>query len=280
MNIEDAIKSRRTFKLKADSDNPLPVIKGEAFKSEIERLIELAGQAPFHYQSTDTNRTENLRGAEPWRFHVLDGNTCRQLLESFKKDKPMKASDGIKQMLAAADALMLATWLPEKSRKLTRRFHPNVKNMEHIAATGAAIQNLLLAATSEGITNYWSSGGCLRKPKVLEFLGIPKKEILLGAVFLFPDEYPESVQTKMHGFFNVFGGAMLGYAHDLSTAELEEIISEEDAEQFSFTDENFCWKDYSISTEEVAELRKTALLSYGSCSFEEPIEDLQKLGLF
>lgn len=195
MTTEDTIQNRRTLKLKADPENPLPVTKGEEFKSEIEELIELAGKAPFHYQSAEAHRKQKLTGAEPWRFHVLDGNSCRKLLKSFNEDQPMKASDGIKQMLAAADALVLATWLPEKSRSLSRKFHPNVKNMEHIAATGAAIQNLLLAATSKGITNYWSSGGCLRKPKVLDFLGISKQEILLGAIFLFPDEFPESVQT-------------------------------------------------------------------------------------
>ncbi|MEQ8524224.1 nitroreductase family protein [Gracilimonas sp.] len=196
MKIEEAIQNRRTLKLRANPEDPLPVTKGEEFKRVIEELIKLAGKAPFHYRSAETHRKQNLAGAEPWRFHVLDGNTCRKLLEIFNQDKPMKASEGIKQMLAAADALILSTWLPERSRSLSRKFHPNVKNMEHIAATGAAIQSLLLAATSRGITNYWSSGGCLRKPKVLEFLGIPKQEILLGAVFLFPDEYPESVQTK------------------------------------------------------------------------------------
>ncbi|MBO6584883.1 MAG: nitroreductase family protein [Gracilimonas sp.] len=196
MNTEEAIQKRRTLKLRANPDEPLPVTKGADFNKTIERLIELAGQAPFHYQSAESHQKKKLTGAEPWRFHVLDGDSCRHLLKSLKKDEPMKASDGIKQMLAAADALILSTWLPERPRSLSRKFHPNVKNMEHIAATGAAIQNLLLAATAKGITNYWSSGGCLRKPKVMEFLGIPKQEILLGAVFLFPDEYPDSVQTK------------------------------------------------------------------------------------
>lgn len=92
--------------------------------------------------------------------------------------------------------------------------------------------------------------------------------------------YAESVQTKMHGFFNVFGAGMLGYAHDLSQQELEQIISDEDAEQFTFTDEAFGWKEYSIPTSEIATLRETALLSYGSCSFDEPREDLKKLNLF
>ncbi|HBX66400.1 MAG: hypothetical protein CL670_01400 [Balneola sp.] len=196
MSTQESIRKRQTLKLRVDPHNPLPVTKGKEFKSTMEELAELAGLAPFHYQSAVHHRNEKLKGAEPWRFHALESKTCRDLLEAFNQDKPMKASDGIKQMLAAADGLILATWLPEKSRSLSRKFHPNVKNMEHIAATGAAIQNLLLAATEEGIINYWSSGGCLRKPKVLEFLGIPKREILLGAIFFFPDEFPETAETK------------------------------------------------------------------------------------
>lgn len=92
--------------------------------------------------------------------------------------------------------------------------------------------------------------------------------------------YDESVKTKMHGFFNVFGGALLGYAHDLNDDELEAILREEDPEQFLFADKAFCWKDYAIKTEEIKSLRDAALLSYGSCSFEEPIDDLKKLQLF
>lgn len=92
--------------------------------------------------------------------------------------------------------------------------------------------------------------------------------------------YADSVQTKMHGFFNVFGGAMLGYAHNLNADELDEILNEEDAEQFSFTDEAFSWKNYSIHTQDIQSLREVALLSFGSCSFDEPREDLKKLNLF
>lgn len=91
--------------------------------------------------------------------------------------------------------------------------------------------------------------------------------------------YNDSIQTKMHGFFNVFGGALLAYANDLNEQELERILCEEDAEQFVFNDENFSWKDFSISTEEIEQLREVALISFGSCSFDEPREDLQKLKL-
>ena len=92
--------------------------------------------------------------------------------------------------------------------------------------------------------------------------------------------YNESVQTRMHGFFNVFGGAMLAYAQNLSDEELTKILIEEDPEQFSFTEEGLSFDDYFISTEEIKELREVALISYGSCSFDEPIDDLKKLGLY
>lgn len=91
--------------------------------------------------------------------------------------------------------------------------------------------------------------------------------------------YNDSVSTKMHGFINVFGGAMLAWAHDLTDDELIEILIEEDSEKFAFEDELFSWNDYSISTEKIVTLRETALISYGSCSFDEPREDLHNLGL-
>lgn len=196
MNTEKAIQKRRTLKLRADPFNPLPVVKGDDFKLIVEELLMLAGKAPFHYESHEKRRSDHLAGAEPWRFHALDCRSCRTLLDSLNRKVPLKAPEGIRQMLAAADAMIITTWLPEPSRKNTRTFYPNLKNMEHIAAAGAAIQNLLLAATSKGINAYWSSGGVLRKPKTLRFLGIPNHEILIGAIFLFPNEFPDSVETK------------------------------------------------------------------------------------
>ncbi|PAU95186.1 hypothetical protein CK503_03025 [Aliifodinibius salipaludis] len=91
--------------------------------------------------------------------------------------------------------------------------------------------------------------------------------------------YDHSIKTKMHGFINVFGGAMLGYAHDFSTDQMAEVLKEEDTEHFSFTDSGFRWKDYEVSTEDIEELREVALISFGSCSFNEPREDLRKLEL-
>lgn len=91
--------------------------------------------------------------------------------------------------------------------------------------------------------------------------------------------YSDDVKTKMHGFFNIFGGAMLGYAHDLPEEKLAEIVREEDPGYFNFTEKGFQWKDLMVSTKEISELRDEALISFGSCSFNEPREDLRRLDL-
>ncbi len=91
--------------------------------------------------------------------------------------------------------------------------------------------------------------------------------------------FNESVDTKMHGFINVFGGSILSYTQDLSEKELMDILNEEDPKAFRFTDSYFSWRDLAAPNLEVKMLRMLAVISYGSCSFEEPIEDLKALKL-
>jgi hypothetical protein len=91
--------------------------------------------------------------------------------------------------------------------------------------------------------------------------------------------YDQSVQTKMHGFLNVFGAGVLAHAHGLSIEQVQEIIADEDPKSFSFTDGRFGWKQCTADTKEIASIRQKALISFGSCSFDEPRDDLRTLGL-
>ena len=90
--------------------------------------------------------------------------------------------------------------------------------------------------------------------------------------------YDESVQTKMHGFVNVFGAGLLAHAHALNASTVQAILADEDPAHFCFSDDGFAWQDLHASTETIAAARQTALLSFGSCSFEEPRDDLRALG--
>ncbi len=200
VRMEDVIRRRKTVKVLAEEDLPA-LDRSEAVK----RLLELSGWAPFHRPCDESHRTaDGLPGIEPWRFHVLDAATCRRLRDRLPEENAGK----IPAMLAAAETLILATWLPnppaepDGSLQVTGNlFEPTLANMEHIAAASAAIQNLLLAATSQGVSSYWSSGGVLRTEAVFELLEIPDREVLLGAVFLFPDQTGNAqvVGSKLRG---------------------------------------------------------------------------------
>lgn len=192
--LEEVAAARKTIKVMADGEFPLT--NDHAL---IERLLAVAGRSPFHKACHATHRESGLNGIEPWRFYVLDSAQCRRLRRVLQS---MEGSGKIPAMLSAARALILSTWLPNPASQAVDQAHhewfePTLDNVEHIAATAAALQSLLLAATAAGIANYWSSGGILRLPQLFDRLSIPRSERLLGAVFLFPNELPEGVPSEV-----------------------------------------------------------------------------------
>lgn len=91
--------------------------------------------------------------------------------------------------------------------------------------------------------------------------------------------YHPAMATMQHGFINIFGASMLYAANRLPTEQIIECLEDEDATNMHFTDEQFSWKSYTLSTSEIRALRENRIVSFGSCSFEEPLEGLAGLGL-
>jgi len=199
-DFEQLVRQRKTVKYLAQQ--ALPVSDHSA---TIRRLLECGGWAPFHKICSVEHRTadpsadsDKLTGIEPWRFHVLSAANCRKLSE---RVVDLPAAGKIPAMLSAADAMIMATWLPNppahEAIATGEAFEPTLGNVEHIAAASAAVQSLLLAATAAGIDNYWSSGGVLRSAEMFEQLGIPAAERLLGAIFLFPRAHAETENMEL-----------------------------------------------------------------------------------
>lgn len=88
--------------------------------------------------------------------------------------------------------------------------------------------------------------------------------------------FSPSVKAKMHGFLNVLVGCSL----DLDRPALIEILRDENPDHFVFTPTSVVWKDKELVFEQIKEARRNVIHSFGSCNFEEPIEDLIKLGLW
>jgi hypothetical protein len=81
-----------------------------------------------------------------------------------------------------------------------------------------------------------------------------------------------------HGFANAFVAGILAHARSLAPAEIAAIVGDEDSDHFGLTAEGLRWADHQVAAEEIAAARAAAVLSYGSCSFVEPRDDLRALG--
>ncbi|MGY6650308.1 hypothetical protein [Wenyingzhuangia sp. IMCC45574] len=208
MNIDNIIKSRKTQKVLANEAWEVATNK-EELTNTINELLDLAAAAPYHYKSDLSYQSDEneLNSCLPFRCYVLDTGNCRALVQ-YADEQEIELKK-LKNMLNAADALLVVTWLPKiQDKDLAKEEEPfpfegSLTNMEHIAAGSAAIQNVLIGATAREIPNYWSSGGALRDKELRNYLEISMREILLGAIFLFPKDAEErEVFIKLGGLRN------------------------------------------------------------------------------
>ena len=88
----------------------------------------------------------------------------------------------------------------------------------------------------------------------------------------------EGIGAMMHGFLNLLAAAAFARA-GMEPAQLRGIVECEDAAAFGVEEEGLRWKDRRVSTEDLQDVRSKCFISYGSCSFSEPVSDLQGLGI-
>jgi hypothetical protein len=89
---------------------------------------------------------------------------------------------------------------------------------------------------------------------------------------------PDSASTMMHGFLNVFLAA--AFAQNGTKADrLVELLEEKSHEAFQFDSGSVTWRGEMIVRGQLRNSRNLLAIAFGSCSFEEPVEDLKKIGL-
>ncbi len=194
-NLAAVIRNRQTFKVLAPVESPVQfpekvIAHGQ---QRVMDAISVAGWAPFHFDRSH----EGL--AEPWRVHVLWHDRCRSLAGEFHNlFSDVKATNKLPSMLSACGALVIVNWLPQfvtasddsgaavdtTNRAAVPKEKQRQIDEEHLAATSAFVQNLLLLLTDAGLGTYWSSGGQFRTAAAFEHLEIQTQERLLAAVFV------------------------------------------------------------------------------------------------
>jgi hypothetical protein len=90
-------------------------------------------------------------------------------------------------------------------------------------------------------------------------------------------QFRDEVKTKMHGFLNVLGAAVLAAEHRWDASQTSKMLEDENANSFVFADDFFAWREWKTDLERLRYRRKF-VTSFGSCSFDEPRDDLRALG--
>lgn len=161
MELIHALSTRRT----ASGFNPEPIAR-----PVIERLIEAATWAPNH------------KHTEPWRFHVLAGEARTALGE--RVATWMRSSEDVSesQIESTCKKLVRSPVVVVLSQAGTPG--DPVRDLEDYAACASAAQNLLLAATAEGLVSKWSTGALATMPPAFEYFGLEPHDRIVGYLYL------------------------------------------------------------------------------------------------
>ncbi|MGD0484036.1 MAG: nitroreductase [Gemmatimonadales bacterium] len=154
MDAYDAIARR--VSTRAFQDRSVP-------RETIERLLGAAVRAPNH------------KLTEPWRFAVVTGASRDRLAELRRVHRAARFPDP-----AAPDAAksIERTWRETRETPafvvvLCAQSDDAVRREEDVASAWMAVQNLLTAATAEGLGTYVRTGGILTDPGVEALIRLP-----------------------------------------------------------------------------------------------------------
>jgi nitroreductase len=166
LDVKQIIKLRRT--VKTDKMN------GREINDQIiNELLALADWAPTHART------------EPWRFIVFSGDGVKQFArthaELYKSNAPegtftTQKYDNLDKQGDNASHVIVA-WMK-------RIPNHKIPEMEEIAATSSAVQNILLGATAEGIASFWSTGGMALHPAFHAHFNLGEEDKIVGILYL------------------------------------------------------------------------------------------------
>jgi|ERR1700726_4712057 nitroreductase len=174
--VIDAIQTRRT--IKEFRSDPIP-------EETLWRVLDAVRWAPNH------------RLTEPWRLTII-GNESREALADALAALAASGQDSSALEKAKAETRRKVMTSPVLLAVTCRLAGNPAQQVEDLAAVCAAMQNLQLAAWSEGIGSHWNTGKVTRLPETGALLGLSERsEQLVGFLYLgYPAQIPESPKRR------------------------------------------------------------------------------------
>jgi nitroreductase len=138
----------------------------------LERILAAGASAPDHGR---------LR---PWRFILIRGEARVRLGEVFAEALRRRQPDAAEAALEQERVRPLRAPLLIAVVAKVDPQHPKIPEIEQILSTGAAVQNLLIAAHAQGFGGKWLTGANAYDEHVKKALGLAPDDRLVGFVHL------------------------------------------------------------------------------------------------
>ena len=245
-----------------------------AFRALLERLIDYAGTFPpatLRCEAAIANYSAYRASEHAWMLRWL-------VVSAADVDRVPREFDGLLAVLSDTDHPRAAVIEAKRVVQLSRPVYCEVpiSELDAVKAARAFAKLRTGSVKPEGIPGVEEVArfilDCADRRLAFKATAGLHHPIRAEQPLTYEANAPRAV---MHGFLNVFLAAAFAWHGD---RDIRPILAETDPSAFRF-DDRAHWRDKSLSFEQVREARMNFAHAFGSCSFEEPVRDLQTLGL-
>ena len=250
-------------------------------------IVPLARLSEF--EATATPLFPSGPKAKPWKVSVLVADDVRSAVDEMSKFNERHAG-GSRKGAAIIDVAELKATTIEEIANQQRDLSGGLTSFFEIPLTGD-VPSLVRAIGEVSSRAKVRTGGVTPEAfpsahSIIDFMmechaaRVPFKATA-GLHHPIRAEYrltydADSPRAMMYGFLNVFLAAALihvGEHDETALAALEET----DSSTIEFHDEYLQWRDKRMSAEQLSHARIDSAISFGSCSFREPIDELASI---
>ena len=247
------------------------------------RMEEFAGEAAEHLERGDRS--------VPWCLSILadvDAATARRSMMEFTANHMSDSAQGH----ALCDAVEVKAEDEIQIKSIASAFSSPIRLFFEIGSNGRLEQSLEVVARNGGAAKIRTGG---TKPDafpeseaVVHFisncarLGIPFKATA-GLHHAICGTYPltyesDGASNPMFGYLNMLLASAF-IRKGMTERDARYLLEEDSIEEFNFHDVGVTWRGHSLNRDDLRGTRSQLMLSFGSCSFREPVDEARELGL-
>lgn len=230
-------------------------------------------------------------GSVPWCLSVLvDGDAAfaRKAMLEFTASHMSNSPAGH----ALCDAVEVRALDDIQIATLTRSFSSPIRTFFEVTPDDRLERNLELVARNGGAAKIRTGGttpdAFPSAESVIKFvaacnrLGIPFKataglhHAVCGSYALTYEA--DSAHSQMFGFVNLFLASAF-IRKGMGDRDAQRVLEEASVTEFDFRESRVSWRGNDLNRDDLRMSRSQLFLSFGSCSFEEPVDEASALGL-